>query len=205
MRIVLDNVSKSFVDKTIFSNVNMVLKEGDKVAILGSNGSGKSTLLGVIIGLIEPTKGSVKLTLQGKEIGPEEWYKYISFSGPYMTLYEEFNVIELIQFHFSLKECLIQESSEKIASILLFNEKQFETPFKYFSSGMKQRLKLGLALLSKSNLVLLDEPLTNLDDKGRELYQSLLQRYLGERTLVIASNLPEEYAICDKSLVLSSH
>jgi ABC-type multidrug transport system ATPase subunit len=205
MKIVLDNLCKTFTDKYVLKDVSYTFEQGGKYAVLGPNGTGKSTLLGVISGIVFPTAGSIAYYDEGTEAIKEKVYKQMSFSAPYMELVGEFTLLELIEFHFKLKEPLIDMSSKEMADNMLFRKSDRSTMFKHFSSGMRQRLKLGLSLYSKSKVLLLDEPLTNLDATGKAWYYSMIGEHLEGRTLIIASNDPAEYEMCEEQLLLTPH
>jgi ABC-type multidrug transport system ATPase subunit len=76
---------------------------------------------------------------------------------------------------------------------------------RYFSSGMKQRLKLALAIFSTSPILLLDEPCSNLDKEGYALYKELIQKYAMHKLIIVGSNDPEEYAFCTQQINLMDY
>ncbi|MEI8189775.1 MAG: ATP-binding cassette domain-containing protein [candidate division NC10 bacterium] len=151
----------------IFRNLSFTFEKGHAYAILGRNGSGKSTLLQVIAGSIHPTTGTLKYTFDGMEISDEKIFRYISCSAPYLELIEEFKLQEMLQFHFRFKAALPGFTINKIIGMLGFKNQEHK-PIRLFSSGMKQRVKLILAFLSDTPLLLLDEPTTNLDQAGAD-------------------------------------
>lgn len=191
MRITLQNVSKSFGRETVVRDLSHVFEPGSRTAILGPNGSGKSTLLQLIGGISIPTKGTVAHERNGKLIDPEHVYRHISIAAPYMSLYEELSLREAIASHMRFKPLRGNLSVEDVARIALL-EKQLDKPVRDFSSGMKQRLKLALAVLSDTSLLLLDEPTSNLDVNGGAWFRELLEKNLSDRTLVVASNRQAE-------------
>ena len=197
MRITLQQVSKSFGRETVINGVDRVFEPGSRTAILGPNGSGKSTLLQLIGGFSIHTKGTVTHELDGKVIGQEHVYRHISIAAPYMSLYEELSLREAIASHRRFKPLRGNLAEEEVARIALL-EKHLEKPVRDFSSGMKQRLKLALAMLSDTSLLLLDEPTSNLDAKGTTWYTELMSAHSTGRTLVVASNRQEaEIGMCE--------
>jgi ABC-type multidrug transport system ATPase subunit len=204
MRITLSSISKVFGRETVFTGFDHVFEAGSRTAILGPNGSGKSTLLQLIGGFSIPTKGTVTHDRDGKVMDPEHVYRHISIAAPYMTLYEELSLREAIGIHARFKPFRGGLALEEVARIALL-EKHLDKPVRDFSSGMKQRLKLALAVLSDTSLLLLDEPTSNLDMNGSAWFRELLEAHMGERTLVVASNRQEEETFaCSTSLEVGS-
>lgn len=196
----LGNLSKSFNNRILFSEISEHLKAGEKWAILGQNGSGKSTLSLILAGQVLPTTGTCKWKLNETEIKPEQVYAYYALASPSLELIEDFTLEEIFKFHFSLKKPLIEAPFETTVALCNFKKENLVAPLGNFSSGMKQRVKLCLAFFSRVEMLLLDEPLTNLDDKGIKLYQKLVQEYSSNRLIVVASNREDEYGFCDKKI-----
>jgi len=130
--------------------------------------------------------------------------RHITLCAPYMQLIEEFTLAEQLQFHFSFKKAVQQLSVQQIIA-LLGMEQHAQKEIRYYSSGMKQRVKLCLALLTDASVLLLDEPATNLDEAGILWYRQLVRDYLNERLLIISSNRMEEYEMCGERILLSEY
>lgn len=175
--------------------MNNTFKAGERWAILGPNGSGKSTLLKVLSGHLTPSKGDIFFENQGVKIREESIYKKISYAAPYIELIEEFTLEEVLRFHGKLKPFLPGFSPASIYELLALPRSR-QKEIRFFSSGMKQRLKLALAVCSDTPVLLLDEPATNLDVQGVEWYKNLISEYAAERLVVIASNDPHDAAFC---------
>lgn len=201
MKIQLHEASKRFQYEWIFKNLNLLLQQGDSLAITGGNGSGKSTLLKCLSGAIPFSSGKITYESGGNPIPESEWYQHLSISAPYLELPEEFSLIELIDFHFKFKRPLNQVQPKELIEILYLDQHATK-PVSQFSSGMKQRLKLGIALFSDVPLILLDEPTSNLDKKGISWYTNLIKNFQNDRILVICSNEPREYEFCLQKLAL---
>ena len=201
MKIKLQEASKRFQYEWIFKNLNLELNQGDSIAITGGNGSGKSTLLKCISGAIPFTSGKINFEHDGNSIPSADWYQFLAISAPYLELPEEFSLKEVIDFHFKFKQPLDQIKSNELIEILYLDQ-HITKPVSQFSSGMKQRLKLGIALFSDVPVILLDEPTSNLDKKGIEWYTELIQNFQKNRILIICSNEPREYEFCKQKLVL---
>ena len=200
MEIKLNNAGKKYHREWIFRKVDLTLAKGSKWVILGPNGSGKSTLLQVLSSAIMLNEGSADFYLEGQKIDVEEVYKNISLSAPYLELIEEFTLQEIISFHFKFKR-IVHGLSPKDVIHISGLEKEANKVIRFFSSGMKQRLKLTLAILSDTSLLLLDEPCSNLDSNVVEWYQKMIQDYAMARTIVVASNnQTEEFFFCDNKI-----
>lgn len=204
MHINLNQIGKRFNREWVFRKIDLDIPSASRLAVLGANGSGKSTLLQLLSGALSATEGKITYQLKGNEIPVEEAFQYFSIAAPYLELVEEMTLLESVEFHFSFKKKYRISSTEEFISILGL-EKAIHKEIRYFSSGMKQRLKLALAVLSDVHLILLDEPCSNLDQQGIAWYQQLLEKYIDSRTLVVCSNQDYEYKICDKSLSIMEY
>ena len=203
--ILLKEVGKKFSRQTIFSNISFKAQQGDIIAITGYNGSGKSTLLQIIAAYITPTQGSVEYFFNEKKIQSESIYKHISLAAPYQELIEEFTLSELLSFYTKFKTLSDVHSVTKILEIShsgFSKSKQI----KYYSSGMKQRVKLTLALMTDVSFILLDEPHSNLDKEGILWFRDLLLHNRGNKIIFISSNrVEEETGFCNKFLNLEDY
>ncbi|MGB3947981.1 MAG: ATP-binding cassette domain-containing protein [Bacteroidia bacterium] len=205
MQITLNTIGKRYNYEWIFRNVNYDFTENNSYVILGSNGSGKSTLLQVILGSIIPSHGEITYNHAGASILPETIFKSVSFASPYMEVYEEFTLLELIEFHAKFKPFIKNIDFQQIIAISDL-EKAKNKPIKQFSSGMKQRVKLTLAILSDTPLLLLDEPTSNLDKKAIDWYQQLITNYTQNRLVIVCSNqIEHEYFFCKKQLSIEDY
>jgi ABC-type multidrug transport system ATPase subunit len=200
VEISLDNIGKRFQREWIFRKVSLNLVQNDRVAILGANGSGKSTLLQILSGYLTPSEGKIIWKENNQMIGVQDVFKHVALATPYMTLYEDFTLRENIQFFSSFKSfregLSLLEVAEKMGLSV-----QIDKPLKFYSSGMKQRVKLGLAIMSDTNILLLDEPSSHLDANAILWYQNLVQEFSSNRIICVASNKEEtETLFCNKHL-----
>ncbi len=202
-RIELEDISKSYNRHLLFSGISIHVDPENPLAILGGNGSGKSTLLKIISGAAMPSAGSVRFLQDGKVIPEEEKYRHISITAPYMELIEEFSVMEMLRFYTSLKSLKDgMRQSDLLERIWLADSADKEV--RLLSSGMKQRLKLALAIFADAPILLLDEPLSNLDERGRAWYKAEMQALGNQKLVVVCSNsVEDEYSMCRQSLNLS--
>ncbi len=197
MEIQLENVAKRFNKEWIFKNLNLSISHTNAIGITGPNGSGKSTLLQIIAGNLLQSKGKITYKLQDDIIESEHIYKHLSFVAPAMSLPENFTLGEFISFHFKFKK--LKEGYHNNDLPAIFNLNSAKDKFiKNFSTGMKQRLKLGIAFYADSSLLLLDEPSSNLDSKGFEWYLKEMDKVLEEKLIFVCSNRKEEYNFCNK-------
>jgi len=198
-KILLENIGRRFNRDWIFREVNYTFKSGSIYAILGPNGSGKSTLLQVLNGSLGPSVGTISYTCNEKPVEVEAVYQHLSIAAPYLELIEDFSLSEMIDFHFKFKSYKSGMNNELLTDILALPGSKNKL-IKYFSSGMKQRLKLALAFCSDTPILMLDEPTSNLDTQGVDWYLSLVQKFAENRLTIICSNQLHEYSFCNESL-----
>lgn len=189
MKIVAQNLEKRYNRHLIFS-LSTEFSGTTPYLITGPNGCGKSTLLQILWGQILPGSGTISYSFQGKKIETEDVFNYLSIAAPYMDLIDEFTLEEMISFHFRFKKPAIGITPENILEKIELEEHKHKK-IGEFSSGMKQRTKLGLAFTSDSPLLFLDEPCTNLDQKGVIWYQNQMEK-MDKRLVIIASNQENE-------------
>jgi ABC-type multidrug transport system ATPase subunit len=195
----LDNAGKRYRLEWIFRGLNHTFKSGNRYALLGPNGSGKSTLLKVLSGHLTPSKGKIAFHHRDKLIDPDAVYQNVSYAAPYIELIEEFTLEEALNFHAALKPLLPNTSPEQVFDLLALPRARYKE-IRFFSSGMKQRVKLALAICSDTPVLLLDEPATNLDVQGIDWYKNLIAQYAGDRLVIIASNDPHDAEFCSNHL-----
>ena len=199
MQIELQNIGKKFGGKFIFRQLNRTFQSGEHVGIVGQNGSGKSTLVQIISGDLSASEGVV--IYEG--IPSDQIWKQVSICSPAMGLYEDFTLLEHLQFTHGLKPFESSYSVKEIPEILQL-EKHANKALKYFSSGMKQRVKLGTALLSDVSCVFLDEPCAHLDKEAEKWFSEFVISSKKNKTVIVASNASEtELTGCSDVWILS--
>lgn len=186
MRVELNNLGKSFGHQKVFSGIDLTLQVGAGYVVLGGNGSGKSTFLKVLSGALTPSSGTVA-AFTDRAISQEDYHQLVAFAAPYLEVIEEYTLRELIEFHGHFKPFLPNLTTDLLVEMMDLQHAQ-DKPIQAYSSGMKQRLKLGLAFYSDCPILLLDEPTSNLDAAGISWYQSQLQRFGQNRLVVVGSN-----------------
>lgn len=199
----LNQIGRRFNRDWIFRQKTYQFVSGERYAILGPNGSGKSTLLKVISGSLTPSEGDISYFRDGVEVPVEQFYRHLTVAAPYMELVEEFSLQEMLRFHFHNKDFLPGFDASVLAERIGLAG-SMDKALRFFSSGMKQRVKLALACATDSEVLLLDEPISNLDQNAIEWYHQLLEDTVGDRILIICSNQPEEYKSCGSILQLGT-
>ena len=204
MKISLTDAGKRFNRDWIFRHLTYEFSAGQSYAIVGPNGSGKSTLLQVIAGSMQVNEGNIQYSINNAQCSSEDVYKHVSICAPYLEVVEEMTLIEFLNFHSGFKPFLSSITSEKIISILGL-ENAVNKQIRNYSSGMRQRVKLAQAIFSDVPVVLLDEPCTNLDSTGIQLYQNLIDEYCKNRMVVVSSNDEVEYGFCKEKILMSDY
>ena len=196
MKIILSDAGKRFNREWIFRHFDYQFFSSQAYAITGPNGSGKSTLLQFIAGALMPTEG--KLNYYTSEDKPvSDYYFLISIAAPYLETVEEMTANEFFRFHREFKPLLQGLTILQILELVGLQQAA-DKQIRYYSSGMKQRVKLAQAFFSDTPVVLLDEPTTNLDAPGIALYHELVRAYCPERLVIVSSNDPLEYSFCER-------
>jgi ABC-type multidrug transport system ATPase subunit len=201
MRIDLDRVGKKYHRDWIFKNLSLTLAEGARWAVTGPNGSGKSTLIQIIAGNLLCTAGNLTYRLGDREIDPDDVFRELALVAPYLELPEELTLMEFLRFHFEFKQLKAGYSIGDLPGLFQLLDNEAKT-IRHFSTGMKQRLKLGVAFVAEVPLILLDEPATNLDGRGFTWYLEMISHLSPGQILVISSNRKEEYGFCTHQLDL---
>jgi X-X-X-Leu-X-X-Gly heptad repeat protein len=218
LNISLNNIGKRFNREWIFRHFNYEFLQGKSYAITGSNGSGKSTLLQIIAGASLHSEGEIigqvavgsgqlavgseKWAVGNGQIASEEIYQQIAIAAPYLDLIEEMTANEFLQFHTSFKQ-LTKPFAEILATVGL--EKAANKQIRYYSSGMKQRLKLAQAFFSNTTVLLLDEPTTNLDEDGIAIYKKLWDENTSNRLVIVSSNDTVEFEKVDAIICIGNY
>lgn len=203
MKITLIDAGKRFNRDWIFRHFHYEFIAGRTYAITGVNGSGKSTLLQAVAGAIGISEGRIEYVREGP-IVPEQVFRHLSIAAPYLEVIEEMTVTEFLHFHASFKPLLAGWTVKDILSkvgLAGAADKQI----RYYSSGMRQRVRLAQAIFSDTPLVLLDEPCTNLDKDGIGLYNQLIGDHCKGRLVIVSSNDVQEYAFCEEVISIMDY
>lgn len=193
-----ENIEKKFINRLIFRNVNFSLKTGSSLAVTGRNGSGKSTLVKILANLIKETSGKLIFRINSEDVKKEKYYKHTGFVAPYLNLYDELTAYENLEFFYKLK--VNNGKSEELVNNLLEKVnlyKRRNDQVKSFSSGMKQRLKYAFAIINQPELLILDEPRSNLDSEGVRLAVGIAEEQKERGILIIATNDKIDTELCN--------
>lgn len=206
MKISLTKAGKRFNRDWIFRELTFEFHAGRAYAITGPNGSGKSTLLQAIGGALALSEGKVEYIIGDipPEKSAETIYRQLSIAAPYLELIEEMTVTEFLLFHQQFKSFLPGKTITDIIGAVGLSGAAHKQ-IRYYSSGMKQRVKLAQAIFSDTDLILLDEPCTNLDAEGIALYQQLIHENRNNRIILVSSNDPAEYGFCEEKISILAY
>jgi ABC-2 type transport system ATP-binding protein len=222
MKITLTDVGKRFNREWIFRHLHFEFTTGNAYAIVGPNGSGKSTLLKIIAGAMAESEGKIIYGLAETSFQLQETsspgqitssprapaayrpltagiHEHMSLAAPYLELIEEMTLTEFLEFHHLFKPFISIINTEQIISEIDLSHAAHKQ-LRYYSSGMKQRVKLAQAIFSDTPVLLLDEPCTNLDAEGIALYLELIRNYSDNRLVIVSSNDTQEYIFCDQRI-----
>lgn len=207
MFIRLEHIGKKYGREWIFKDIHAVLKKDEVWAILGSNGSGKSTLLQVLSGYLTPSQG--RITWHHNEATPisiDHLYQHITLCAPYVNLYDDLTLEENVSFFLNYKKFRSEGMNAADFAHHIGLGQHRHKMLRQLSSGMKQRVKLGLAIVGHSDLLLLDEPTSHLDERSIEWYNALLHSHTNGRCVCIASNSEAaETRLATKHLAISEY
>lgn len=199
------NLTKLFGRRLIFKDINFTCEENGIFGISGPNGSGKSTLVKIIAGLISPSSGKMIHKNSNGEIIPEVLHTHIGFVSPYLVLYEEFSAWENLKIFAKIRGITLNEKRVLLylKQFLLDNRK--DDLVKTYSSGMKQRLKFIFARMHSPELLIFDEPTSNLDEEGKKVVYDIIQQEGKTRLVTIASNEAKDLELCSEVLLLEKY
>jgi len=201
IKLKIDNLEKRFGKKTVFSNLSIETSQS-VIGIAGINGSGKSTLLKCLSGLIKPNSGSIEWSVDGTIITQTDVKNVLGFAAPYIQLYEELTVQENLDFIQNVRNGKLKTSVENLLDTL-GAENLLKFHFGELSTGQQQRIKLAAAIIHNPDILLLDEPGSNLDEAGKKIIISLVEQYKqSDRMVVIASNQQHELNLCNEVIEL---
>jgi len=193
MQITVNNISKSYNGfEFVLKNFTYSFDHTSCYCITGNNGSGKSTLLRILAGLSQPTSGTIEYEKCS--------VNSIGFVAPAMNLYEDLTVKELCEFQFS-SHTVASFSREMLEKYEV--DSLMKKTIRSLSSGQKQRVKLFVASSNQPDILLLDEPSTNLDARGFSIIETIVDEYKkSEKIIIIASNLQNEINLTNVQIPL---
>ena len=198
-----DRIAKRFGNRTVLSNVSGFVRPGTVTVVAGPNGSGKSTLLNILAGALRPSAGRVRYLDAGSEIERSHWFERLGMAAPDMAVYEELTALENLRFFASVRGVDVDDRRlgdllEGMGLVARDQRRRVGT----YSSGMKQRVKLAQAVVHEPDVLLLDEPSSNLDEAGHQAVAALVTRLRGTAAIAVATNDPRETAWGDETIKL---
>lgn len=204
MNVHLENIGKRFEREWIFRKVALTFTTDSITGIVGPNGSGKSTLLQCISGFLTTSEGNIQYQNKaGEDVSVEQIYRQVSIAAPYLDQEEWLTFREAVKIQSQFKPFRNQLTPQEVIERSGL-EHAADKFIRQFSSGMKQRVRLSLAILAQGELLLLDEPLSNLDQAGTQWFLDLLSEESKGRTIVICSNHhSDELALAQRKVDIS--
>ena len=199
------DLNKTFGRRLIFNHISFCFDENGIYGISGPNGSGKSTLVKIISGLISPSKGNLVHLGDGKKIISEKLHNHIGFVSPYLVLYEEFSAWENLEHFSSIRGISLdaEYANDLLNRFLLYSRR--DDLVKTYSSGMKQRMKFIFSLIHRPQLLIFDEPTSNLDDEGKESVYRIINEQEEQSIVIVASNDKTDLGLCSSVLDLEAY
>ena len=182
----ITNLVKKFGDNTAINDISVSLEEGKIIGLVGPDGAGKTTFIRLLLGLLLPTSGSIKVLGLNPATDVDELHKYIGYMPQKFGLYEDLSVIENLNLYADLKNISREEKDVTFKMLLDFTGLQpFQTRLAgNLSGGMKQKLGLACALLGKPKFLLLDEPGVGVDPISRRELMKMV-RNLAQNNMTI--------------------
>lgn len=184
------NLSKKYKDKEVIENVNMNVKKGEIYGFLGPNGAGKTTIMKMVVNLIKPSVGEIEVFGEKLNNKSYETLKRMGSIIEYPVFYDKLTGRENLELHCEYMGYYDKNAIDK--ALELVNLKGIDSkPVKEFSLGMKQRLGIARAIITKPELLILDEPINGLDPIGikemRDILKMLNKEY--NITILISSHI----------------
>jgi len=186
IRIEAHKVGKTFNRRVIFNDISFSLRQKQILRIIGRNGSGKSTLIKIIGHVLAATNGTVRiLTGNGETKHP---LMLMGLVSPYLQMYDEFTAWENLSFGFAIRGLKVQAATieQTLRTVSLYERRHDQV--RTYSSGMKQRLKYAFALVHEPPILLLDEPMANLDAEGTSMVRQMMDEQQRRGILIVATN-----------------
>jgi len=192
-RLTVSNLTKRFGARKVFNEISFDLRTGDSIAVVGPNGSGKTTLLMTLLACLRPTRGEIAYYQEDSQLDDDRIRQCTSLVAPYLNLYDNLTAEENLKFFATVAGASI--TGKRVDALLakVGLKGRGMDMVKEYSSGMIQRLKYAVALLSEPNFLFLDEPTANLDEEGKQIVFDIIEECRGTSILVIATNEREEY------------
>ncbi len=206
MHIEVKNLTKKFKNNIAVNKINFYIEKNKTIGLLGPNGCGKTTSIGMMLGLIEPSEGEIKIDNRNlQSFKRNEILSRINFASPYIELPKKLTVKQNLEVYgrlYGVKNLndRILEISEDLDIRDFFQKKTGE-----LSSGQKNRVSLAKSLINKPEILLLDEPTASLDPDIGDFIRNYIQEYRSKNqvTILLAShNMSEVERLCDSVIMM---
>ena len=195
MDIKVSNLGKRYDFQFVVRNLNLNIQSGAAVGIAGRNGSGKSTTMQMLAGYLTPSEGNIEYRIADRKTDRMDLYKHLAYAAPYIDLPQKVTVPELFTHYTKFKKVNLGSYKEFIHFCEM--DKTEEKYLTHFSSGMKQKIALALAMITECELLLLDEPTSYLDSHAKAWFLNGLKTFKGGKTTIIASNDVSDFEFCN--------
>lgn len=198
----VDGIGKAYGKRAVLQDISFALREGEILGVAGENGAGKSTLLSMLATIQKPQTGTV--FFYGKDIAKgKRWYRtQIGYVPQEIALFEELSGRDNLKFfgkacHVPAKE--LSERIKEVCAVTEFPEEDLKRPVSQYSGGMRRKINIGAALLHRPRLLLLDEPVANLDPDAEEQVLTSLKRLAEQGTAIVyvGHQLEKMEQLCD--------
>jgi ABC-2 type transport system ATP-binding protein len=201
-------LTKRYAGLTALNQVTFDLHPGEIVGYLGPNGSGKSTTVNLVVGLLQPSAGSIALDGHRLSTDPVAYKRRVGYVPEEPHLYTQLTAREyltLVGRLRGLRETLLVEKIERLQRLFQLHDSQFRT-MSAFSKGMRQRVLLAAALLHHPELLVLDEPFSGLDVNAGLLFRALLTELAANGTMILFSTHRFDMVqkLCSRVVILSA-
>lgn len=187
LELIGQDLTKEYDRRTVFRNVSFSVSSGETLLVTGRNGSGKSTLVKIICGVLTPGGGTLSLTPSTQEAGRDRRGAF-GLVSPYLQMFEEFSAVENLALAMGIRGLAFDPAAADalLERVALFPRRHDQV--RTYSSGMKQRVKYAFALLHSPAVLVLDEPMSNLDLEGTDVVRGIMAEHRRDGILVVATN-----------------
>lgn len=203
----VETVGKRYGKYAALRDASFSLEKGDILGIIGENGAGKSTLLSLLAMILKPSEGRVYF--KGTEIwrNKKQYLSKIGYVPQEIALFEELSGRENLLFFgrsYGLEKEELNRQIQRVCEITEFPKEWLTRPISLYSGGMKRKINIGAALLHEPELLLLDEPVANLDFETEEQVICLLRQLAetGTTILYVGHQMEQMEALCNKLCLL---
>ena len=204
MLVSIDKFVMKFGDKTVISNLSFDVKRGEVFGFLGSNGSGKTTTIRALLGLYEPTSGS--LTIDGKKFSPSENTSTLGYLPEERGLYKKEKVTDVMTYFGQLKGMSKKDARVRSEEYLhrVGLSSYAKTRIDKLSGGQQQKIQLGVTVMNSPKLLILDEPTKGFDPVNRRLLMTIIAEHqtAGATIIFITHQMDEVEKLCDRIILL---